>query len=36
MENISFNSTMFFEFLDYMQSVRILSNLESHGLCLGQ
>ena len=28
MENISFNSTVFFEFLDYMQSVRILSNLE--------
>ena len=28
MENISFNSTGFFEFLDNMQSVRILSNLE--------
>ena len=27
-ENISFNSTVFFEFLDYLQSVRILSNFE--------
>ena len=28
MENISFNSTVFLEFLDCMQSVRVLSNLE--------
>ena len=28
MENISFNSTLFLEFLDCMQSVRVLSNLE--------
>ena len=28
MENISFNSTVFLEFLDCMQSVRILSSLE--------
>ena len=27
MENISFNSTVFLEFLDCMQSVRVLSNL---------
>ena len=27
-ENISFNSTMFLEFLHCMQSVRVLSNLE--------
>ena len=28
MENISFNSTVFLEFLDCMQSVQVLSNLE--------
>ena len=28
MENISFNSTVFLEFLDCMQSVRVLSNHE--------
>ena len=28
MENISFNSTLFLEFRDCMQSVRVLSNLE--------
>ena len=28
MENISFNSTVFLEFLDCMQSVIVLSNLE--------
>ena len=27
-ENVSFNFTVFFEFLDCMQSVRVLSNLE--------
>ena len=33
MENISFNSTVFLEFLDYTQSVRVLSNLELEKAC---